>query len=46
MLHLQEATDHRLRGWLKRSPCVSVVFEDENAFANINDLQTLQSLEA
>lgn len=44
--HLRERTDQRLRGWLERSPCVSVHFDDTRAFANVNDLPTLQGLEA
>lgn len=43
--HLRNLQDFRLRSWLQRSHCVSVVFEDAAAFANINDLETLQSLE-
>jgi len=44
--HLREHTDLRLRSWLQRNPCVSVPFEDEQAFINVNDLPTLQALQA
>lgn len=44
--HLRAPTDLRLRSWLQRSSCASVHFEDAQAFANINDLQTLQDLQA
>ncbi|NLC36511.1 MAG: molybdenum cofactor guanylyltransferase [Alcaligenaceae bacterium] len=44
--HLREMADLRLRSWLQRSHCEFVHFENTDAFANINDLQTLQALEA
>ena len=38
--------DLSLIGWLHQHPCVPVYFEDAAAFQNVNDLATLQSLEA
>lgn len=43
--HLREGADFSLRAWLQRSPCGIVQFDDTPAFSNINDLQTLQSLQ-
>lgn len=44
--HLRDMKDLRLRSWLQRNHCVPVHFENTNAFANINDLQTLQTLDS
>lgn len=44
--HLHGRPDPRLRTWLARSPCETVVFQDAGAFVNVNDLATLHSLES
>ena len=43
--HLQPDGDKRLLTWLQSRTCAYVEFEDPQAFANINDLETLQNLE-
>lgn len=43
--HLRSHADLRLRTWLQACACVSVPFDDPQAFTNINDLPTLQKLQ-
>ena len=43
---LLEGEDWRLQAWFQVNRCASVLFDDTHAFSNINDLETLRSLEA
>lgn len=44
--HLHGTADRSLRGWLAACGYAEVGFEDAGAFVNINDLESLQSLQA
>lgn len=44
--HLHADGDPRLLGWLHGNAFIDVAFDDVRAFTNINDMATLQSLDA
>lgn len=41
---MREPSDFSLRGWLRACGCATLQFDDEQAFANVNDLPALQAL--